>query len=79
MFNVYWEALDFDLPPAPATVAGWRRWIDTSRESPEDILYAVTVLPVRGTQYHVASRSITALFLPIDPSHSHPQPPTPGM
>src|ERR1700757_2250047 len=39
MFNAYWEALDFDLPPTPAAaVAGWRQWIDTSRESPEDIM-----------------------------------------
>jgi pullulanase/glycogen debranching enzyme len=31
MFNAYWEALDFDLPPAPAAaIGGWRRWIDTS-------------------------------------------------
>ena len=41
MFNAYWEALDFELPLAPgAAVAGWQRWIDTSLESPEDILDA---------------------------------------
>jgi isoamylase len=75
MFNAYWEALDFELPPAPTTAfAGWRRWIDTSLESPDDIVYAVTAPPVRGAQYRVAPRSITALFLPIDPCHSHPQP-----
>jgi isoamylase len=73
MFNAYWEALDFDLPPAPApAVAGWRRWLDTSLESPEDIVYAVTAPPVRGTQYRVAPRSVAALFLPIDLSHNHP-------
>jgi isoamylase len=73
MFNAYWEALDFDLPPAPApAVAGWRRWLDTSLESPEDIVCAVTAPPVRGTQYRVAPRSVAALFLPIDLSHNHP-------
>jgi isoamylase len=43
MFNAYWEALDFELPLAPgAAVAGWQRWIDTSLESPEDV---VALLP----------------------------------
>ena len=39
MCNAYWEALDFDLPDVPETaVSGWQRWIDTARESPEDIM-----------------------------------------
>ena len=39
MFNAYWEALDFDLPAVPQNaVSGWQRWIDTARESPEDIV-----------------------------------------
>ncbi len=68
MFNAYWEALDFDVPPAPVTaVTGWQRWIDTSRESPEDVMDMTTAPPVRGTQYHVAPRSVAALFLRIEP------------
>jgi glycogen operon protein len=67
MFNAYWEALDFDLPPAPAVaVAGWQRWIDTCLESPEDIVDASAAPPVRGTQYRVAPRSVVALFLRTD-------------
>jgi glycogen operon protein len=67
MFNAYWEALDFDLPPRPATaIDGWRRWIDTSRESPEDIMDASTAPVVLETRYRVAPRSVTALFLRID-------------
>ena len=63
MINAYWEALDFDLPPLPAaTLAGWWRWIDTARESPEDIMDAVAAPLVHGTQYRVAPRSVAVLF-----------------
>jgi glycogen operon protein len=33
ILNAYWEPLDFELPPG-----AWRRWIDTSLPSPQDIL-----------------------------------------
>ena len=63
MFNAYWEALDFELPLAPAAaLAGWKRWIDTSRESPDDIVEAATAPPLLVTQYRVAPRSVVALF-----------------
>jgi isoamylase len=75
MFNAYWEALDFDLPPPPATaIDGWQRWIDTSRESPEDIMDASTAPEVPETRYRAAPRSVTALFLRIDPSYGSSQP-----
>ena len=67
MFNAYWEALDFDLPPIPATaVAGWQRWIDTSLESPQDIMDPPTAPRVPGLQYRVAPRSVAALFVRTD-------------
>src|SRR5712691_5385545 len=31
--NAYWEPLDFALPDG-----SWRRWIDTARDSPQDIV-----------------------------------------
>ena len=63
MTNAYWEALDFDLPPMPAgTLAGWSRWIDTARESPEDITDAFAAPLVPGKQYRVAPRSVAVLF-----------------
>jgi glycogen operon protein len=75
MFNGYWEPLDFDMPPAPAmAVAGWQRWIDTSLESPGDVMDVGNAPPVQGTQYRVAPRSVTALFLRIDPSHGSSEP-----
>ncbi len=72
MFNAYWEALDFELPLAPAAaISGWQRWIDTSLESPEDIMDATAAPPVPGTQYRVAPRSVVALFVRTD-DHSGP-------
>ncbi len=67
MFNAYWEALDFELPLPPATAtSGWQRWIDTSLESPEDIMDAAAAPSVLGTQYRVAPRSVAALFVRTD-------------
>ena len=66
MFNAYWEALDFELPLAPeAAVAGWQRWIDTSLQSPEDIMDAADA-PSVPTQYRLAPRSVAALFVRTD-------------
>jgi len=65
--NAYWEALDFELPAVPQTVNfGWRRWIDTARESPEDIVDPPSAPLVSGTQYRVMPRSVVALFLRIE-------------
>ena len=68
MFNAYWEALDFELPLAAGTApGGWQRWIDTSLESPDDILEGATAPPLLGTQYRVAPRSVVALFSRTSP------------
>src|SRR6516162_2170150 len=46
------DAWPFDLPSPPATaIDGWRRWIDTSRESPEDIMDASAAPVVPETRY----------------------------
>ncbi len=67
IFIAYWQALDFDLPLAPAAaVSGWQRWIDTSLESPEDIMDAAAAPSVPGMQYRVAARSVAALFVRTD-------------
>ena len=36
MFNAYWEPLTFELP-SPELHRPWRRWIDTSRDAPDDV------------------------------------------
>ena len=67
MSNAYWEALDFELPAAPETaVSGWRRWIDTALEAPEDIVDPPAAPPVPGTQYRVMPRSVAALLVRIE-------------
>ncbi|HXC77098.1 MAG TPA: glycogen debranching protein GlgX [Candidatus Acidoferrum sp.] len=74
MFNAYWEALDFELPLAPeAAVAGWQRWIDTSLQSPEDIMDAAAAPTVSGIQYRVAPRSVVALFSRTSDNFGLPQ------
>jgi len=66
MFNAYWEPLDFELPPVPeAALSGWQHWIDTARESPEDIMDSPEAPQVRDTHYRVMARSVVALFVRI--------------
>jgi glycogen operon protein len=67
MFNAYWEALEFELPAVPDTaLSGWRRWIDTARESPEDIADSPAAPLVPEPHYRVMPRSVAALFVRID-------------
>jgi glycogen operon protein len=63
-FNSYWDALEFELPivEQSATNSPWRRWIDTSLDSPADIVDWYTAEPVPGFKYSVASRSVVVLF-----------------
>jgi isoamylase len=64
MFNAYWEALDFDLPSAPTSaVAGWQRWIDTSRAPPDDITDIGAAPLVSAPQYRVEPRSVAVLIV----------------
>lgn len=73
MFNAYWETLDFELPAVPETaVSGWQRWIDTARESPEDIVDPPTAPLAPGTHYRVMPRSAVVLLLRIN-APSDPQ------
>jgi glycogen operon protein len=59
MMNMYWEALDMDVP----AVAGrkWLRAVDTSLPSPYDIAEAGLELPCLGESYRVNPRSIVVL------------------
>jgi isoamylase len=62
-FNSYWEDLEFELPSMEQRLnIPWRRWIDTSLESPADIVDWHIAAPVLGLKYSVASRSIVVLF-----------------
>jgi isoamylase len=60
IFNAYWEPLDFELPVVGK--GSWRRWIDTFRESPQDIVPWQEAAPVPGHTYRVGPRSVIVLW-----------------
>jgi isoamylase len=60
ILNAYWEPLDFELPPA-TNENPWRRWIDTSLESGDDIVEWENAAPVT-TPYRAGPRSVTVLY-----------------
>jgi len=43
----------------------WRRWIDTSLDSPDDIGQWQTALPVPGYTYRAEAHSVVVLFANI--------------
>ena len=59
--NAYWEPLDFEVPP-PDPGDAWRRWIDTSLDSPQDIVEWPSAPPVTAPTYRAGPRSVVALF-----------------
>ena len=62
ILNAYWEPLDFELPPESDGRAGpWRRWIDTSLDSPQDIMPWDTAPAVAGATYRAGARSVAVL------------------
>ena len=61
ILNEYWEPLDFELPPA-TNENPWRRWIDTSLDSPADIAEWPTALPVTAHSYSAGPRSVIVLY-----------------
>jgi isoamylase len=66
MFNAYWEALTFELPPVPAgSQQSWRRCIDTGLLSPDDIQPWDTAPAVAQAAYVVQPRSVVLLALAL--------------
>jgi glycogen operon protein len=62
ILNAYWEPLEFELPPVGHGATAWRRWIDTSLESPHDIVPWRTAPPLSGPVYRAGARSVVVLF-----------------
>jgi glycogen operon protein len=60
IFTAYWEVLEFELPPTTPE-APWRRWIDTSLESPQDIVEWKSAPLVTTRTYQAAPRSVVVL------------------
>jgi glycogen operon protein len=63
IFNAYWEELEFELPqPGRNEGNSWRRWIDTTLESPDDIVEWEAAPNVSGRTYPAGPRSMVVLF-----------------
>jgi isoamylase len=63
MFNAYWEPLRFELPhPGSGAHQAWRRWIDTSRQAPDDVCEEALAPAVEATSDTVEPRSLVVLF-----------------
>ena len=63
ILNAYWEPLDFELPRGNVgRPSAWRRWIDTSLGSPEDIVPWQMAPSLCGPTYRAAARTVVVLF-----------------
>nr|HMN62243.1 glycogen debranching enzyme [Anaerolinea sp.] len=64
IFNTFWEALDFQLPPL-AEGKAWHRVVDTNLASPQDIRDAHRAPSIQGFTYRAAPRSVVVLFTEV--------------
>jgi isoamylase len=63
ILNAYWGPLEFELPRAgDADGNSWLRWIDTTLDSPLDIVDWETAPTVPGRVYRAGPRSVVVLF-----------------
>ena len=66
ILNGYWQPLDFELPRLDSAGENpWRRWIDTSLDSPRDIVAWETAQSVPGYTYRADSRTVVLLFTEV--------------
>ncbi|HVP29362.1 MAG TPA: glycogen debranching protein GlgX [Myxococcota bacterium] len=65
MINAFWEALRFELPPASGGGDAWRRWVDTSLPSPNDLVAWEKAPRLIETTYRVEPRSLALLVMPL--------------
>jgi glycogen operon protein len=61
MFNAYWKPLTFELPPLESG-RSWRRWVDTYRATPDDVVSWDAAPVVQDVRYVVQPRSLVTLF-----------------
>lgn len=63
IFNSYWEALDFQLPEMTnGQESSWRRWIDTTLPTPQDIVPWQDSPLVAEQTYQAGPRSVVILW-----------------
>jgi glycogen operon protein len=63
IMNAYWEPLEFELPASEGGRT-WRRWIDTSLDSPNDITAWQDAPTFSDRRYRAAPRSVVVLWAP---------------
>jgi pullulanase/glycogen debranching enzyme len=67
LFNAYWESLEFELPAQMRALGHpWRRWIDTSLETPDDIQDWPVAPVVTAQTYRAGPRSVVVLIATAD-------------
>jgi glycogen operon protein len=65
ILNGYWEPLDFELPPVgDGREDPWRRWIDTARETPNDIVPWREAPAFPGSTCRAEARSVVVFYAP---------------
>jgi glycogen operon protein len=60
ILNAYWNPLEFELPDNNGKQ--WRRWIDTTLDSPHDISEWHDAMPVSNGTYCAGPHSVVALY-----------------
>ncbi|HTA43717.1 MAG TPA: glycogen debranching protein GlgX [Bryobacteraceae bacterium] len=63
ILNAYWEPLEFELPEGKC--GPWKRWIDTSLDSPNDIVPWQDAPAVSGSKYVAGPRSVVGLLTEV--------------
>jgi glycogen operon protein len=61
IFNAHWEPLEFELPPESDSTDGWRRWIDTALDPPDEICEWQAAKPFDAQSYQAGARSVVVL------------------
>ncbi|MBN1992898.1 MAG: glycogen debranching protein GlgX [Anaerolineae bacterium] len=70
IFNAYWQALEFEIPPVPGDSRGrWRQIIDTFPESPQDFYQWADAPVIDSPTYLVQPRSVVLLATKIPDPH----------
>jgi glycogen operon protein len=72
MINAYWDELEFEVPLVKEFNGhDWNRWIDTSRESPDDICSWDEAVVVQEVAYPVQPRSMVVIVSRIKDQGKH--------
>ncbi len=72
IFNAYWEPLDFEIEAVEGDEHSWRRWIDTSLDSPQEIVEWQTAPFVPGSTYRAGPRSVVVLWASLSDVAGNP-------